>query len=90
MFLECYKDQDKWPHYMATTYISRPRFWAEKDKAPQAKILTGVISIHEIFTGVYIPKIHRGGPRWTSSDWIFTGVKIEIKKSPGLTRGSPR
>ena len=30
MFLECYKDQEKWSHYRATTNISRPRFWAEK------------------------------------------------------------
>ena len=57
----------------------------------ELKKITGVIFIHEIFTGVYyITKIHRGEPRWTSSDWIFTGVKIEVKNSPGLSRGSPR
>ena len=69
----------------------------------ELKKITGVISIHEIFTGVYcITKIHRGGPWWTLSDWIFAGVKIEVKihrgsrgahpgdeKLTGDNRGSP-
>ena len=30
MFLECYKDQEKWSHYRATSNSSRSRFCAEK------------------------------------------------------------
>ena len=30
MFLECYKDQEKWSHYEATINIYRPRFLAGK------------------------------------------------------------
>ena len=41
MFLECYKDQEKWSHYRVASNIYRTRFWAEKAESQKRNYILG-------------------------------------------------
>ena len=53
IFLECYKDQEKWSHYRATTNISQPRFRAEKAESQKRNYNLG----HKMITHHFYEKM---------------------------------